>query len=233
MILAGLLAGCRVQSSATPLPLVPLDVKITPTLDWLRPSMAACAVENPAISLTVQSADPADQSLDAATILLRWTDAGTENGQTFKLGEDHLAVIVNPDNPLVGMDLAKLTAVYSGAVVDWLELAENTSGVIQPWVYPAGDDTQTLFGNTVLPFDEITGTARIAPDPETMLASVNSDPLALGLVPARWLDGSVKEIEITDVSERDWTLPILATTAQKPEGPTRDWLLCVQDKIEP
>lgn len=195
--------------------------------------MAACAVENPDLSLTVDSTNLADQTLETAGVLLRWTDADADQGKTFKLGEDRLAVIVHPDNPLEEIEISQLAAVYSGAILDWSGLQEGTSGAIQPWVYPSGDDAQSLFDNNVLPFDELIGTARIAPDPQTMLEAVGDDPLAIGMIPSRWLDPSVRAIKITGDSEQDWTLPILAVTADDPAGSVRDWLLCVQDKIKP
>lgn len=231
--MVGLLAGCQGQVETTPQPIVPVKVQITPALDWLRPSMAACAGENPDLSLTVQSANLTDQTLDTAGVLLRWTDTDTDQGKTFKLGEDRLAVIVHPDNLLEEIEISQLAAVFSGSTLDWTELQLGASGAIQPWVYPTGDDAQALFDKNVLPFDELIGTARIAPDPQTMLEAVGSDPLAVGLIPARWLNSSVKAIKITGDTEQEWTLPILAVTANEPAGPVRDWLLCVQDKIEP
>lgn len=233
LIIVGLLAGCQGQVETTPQPIVPVKVQITPALDWLRPSMAACAEENPDLSLTVQSANLTDQTLDTAGVLLRWTDADTDQGKTFKLGEDRLAFIVHPDNLLEEIENSQLAAVFSGSTLDWTELQQGASGAIQPWVYPTGDDAQALFDKNVLPFDELIGTARIAPDPQTMLEAVGSDPLAIGYIPARWLNSSVKAIKITGDTEQEWTLPILAVTANEPAGPVRDWLLCVQDKIEP
>src|SRR5574340_1043323 len=233
IIIAGLLAGCQGQVETTPQPIIPLEVQITPALDWLRPTMAACAVENPNLSLIVDSTNLADQTLETAGVLLRWTDADADQGKTFKLGEDRLAVIVHPENPLEEMYVSQLAAVFSGSTFDWSGLQQGASGAIQPWVYPSGDDAQSLFDNNVLPFDELIGTARIAPDPQTMLEAIGSDPLAIGMIPSRWLDSSVKAIKITGTAEQDWTLPILAVTADDPTEPVRDWLLCIQDKIEP
>ncbi len=233
LLIAGLLAGCQGQPKTTPEPITPLDVQLTPALDWLRPAMAACAVENPALSLTVQSANLADQTLDTADVLLRWTDTDADQGKTFKLGEDRLTIIVNPENSLKEMDNSQLAAVYSGSLTDWSGLQESASGTIQPWIYPAGDDAQALFDKFVLPFADLTGASSIAPDPETMLTAVGSDPLAIGLIPSRWLNTSVKPIKVAGDSEASWTLPILAVTADEPAGAVRDWLLCVQDKIEP
>src|SRR5574340_12162 len=233
IIIAGLLAGCQGQVETTPQPIIPLEVQITPALDWLRPTMAACAVENPDLSLTVDSTNLADQTLETADVLLRWTDTNADQGETFKLGEDRLAVIVNPDNPLQEIEISQLAAVYSGSILDWSGFQQGASGAIQPWVYPSGDDVQALFDKNVLPFDELIGTASLAPDPQTLLEAVGDDPLAIGLVPARWLDSTVKAIKITGTAEKDWTLPILAVTSDDPAGPVRDWLLCVQDKIKP
>lgn len=233
LLLAGLLAGCQVEGNATLPPVIPLSVQITPSLGWLKPAMADCAEEIPSLSLTVQTSAQADQSLDDADILLRWSDSFLEEGQTFKLGEDHLVIIVNPNNALEEMDGSQLAAVFSGSLTDWSSVSEGAAGSIQPWVYPAVDDGQMLFSAKVLPLDEIIGTARIAPSPDVMLEAVNSDPQAVGLIPARWLNPSVKAIEISGYTNNDWTLPVLAVTKVEPSGPVRDWLLCVQEKVQP
>lgn len=233
LIIAGFLTGCQVQNETTSLPAEPLTVQITPALEWLKPAMANCANQIPYLSLTVQSASQPDQSLDDANVLIRWSDSPAEEGQTFKLGEDRLVIIVHPANSLKEMDRSQLSAVYSGSVVDWLGLSEGSTGTIQPWTYPIGDDAEMLFAAKAIPYDEIIATTRIASDPQAMLDGISSDPLSIGMSPARWLNSSVKSIQISGYTSSDWTLPILAVTKEEPSGPVRDWLLCVQDNIQP
>ena len=68
---------------------------------------------------------------------------------------------------------------------------------------------------------------------EAMLEAVANDPQAIGFLPTRWLNQSVKPIEILDFQNNDLLLPILAVTKSEPTGLTRDWLLCLQEQINP
>lgn len=233
LILIALLGGCQKQTTV-PMPTpAPLTVEITPALHWLNPMMAECAVEIPALALTVRSKAQTDQSLDGADILFHWSETASEQGYTLKLGEDHMAVVVHPENPVEEMNKAQLTAIYSGKIVGRSELSDSGSGNIQPWVYPSSEDSQILFGSQVLAYDEIVTTALLAPDPKTMLDAVREDPQAIGFIPARWLDSSVNSIPVVGYAKDELTAPILAVTGDEPGGLTRDWLLCVQGKIQP
>jgi len=233
LILIALLAGCQNQTT-TPLPTpAPLKVDVTPALGWLKPMMAKCAAEFPMLSLTVSSNPQTDQSLEVADILFQWSKTASVQGYTLKLGEDHLVVIIHPENPLKEMDEAQLAAIYSGTLSNWSDLSDSFNGDIQPWVYPSGDDSQTLFDSQVLSYDEIMQTALIAPDPASMSAAIGKDPSAIGIIPSRWLDSSVKLIQIIGYANTYLTAPILAITGEGPGGLSRDWLLCVQDKIRP
>lgn len=235
LILIALLAGCQNQT-AVPMPTpAPLTVEITPALHWLKPMMAECAVEIPALALalTVRSRAQTDQSLDGADILFQWSETASEEGYTLKLGEDRMAVVVHPENPLEEMNKAQLTAIYSGKIASWSELSDSGGGNIQPWVYPSSEDSQILFGSQVLADDEIVKTALLAPSSDAMLEAVREDPQAIGFIPVRWLDTSVKSLPIIGYANSDFSAPILAVTGDEPGGLTRDWLLCLQDKIQP
>lgn len=233
LILIGLLGGCQSKAAVSTSSSTPLKVEITPGLDWLRPEMADCALQTPILSLTVRSASQQDQSLGNADILLRWSESLAGDGKTLKIGEDSLAVIIHPDNPLQQMDDTQLAAIYSGAIGDWESLPGSLSGEIHRWVYPPDDDSQILFDSKVLAEEKIVLTAMIVPDPEGMLDAVREDSHAIGFIPARWLEPSVKPVSISGYTKSDLTMPILAVTDGEPSGFTRDWLLCVQDKIQP
>ncbi|MHB8931933.1 MAG: substrate-binding domain-containing protein [Bellilinea sp.] len=233
LILIASLAGCQNQTATTlPTP-TPLTVEITPALHWLKPMMAECAVEIPALALTVRSKAQTNQSLDDADILFQWSETASEQGYILKLGEELLAIVVHPENPVEEMDKAQLTAIYSGTITSWSELSDSGVGIIQPWVYPSSEDSQILFGSQVLANEEIVTTALLAPDPDTMLDAIREDPQAIGFIPARWLDSSAKSIPVIGYANSDLTAPILAVTGEEPGSLTREWLLCVQENMQP
>jgi DNA-binding transcriptional LysR family regulator len=100
LILIVVLAGCQVQPEATPAELDRLQIELTPALDWLRPSFASCAADVPGIALTVETTFQAEQSLEQADILFRWSSSPPTSGEALKMGMDTLVLIVNPQNSL-------------------------------------------------------------------------------------------------------------------------------------
>ena len=231
---AGLITGCAIQPSVDPAPTpLTLRIGITSSLEWLRPDMAECAQQIPGLTLSVRFNQVEAQSLEDSDVLLRWSSLAPASAAPFEIGKDSLAVIVNPDNPVDTLDAARLKDFYSGQAAVWTDPEGASLGVVQTWVYPAGEDTQILLTTTLLADSPITTTARIAPNPAAMLEAVVADPLAIGFLPARWLDSTVRQVRITGYAGDQWALPILAVTRSEPSGITRDWLLCVQDQIEP
>ena len=195
--------------------------------------MAECAQQTQGLTLSVQSTAVTDQSLEDNDVLLRWSSLVPANAAPFEIGKDSLAVIVNPENPIGTLDMPKVKDFYTGQAAVWTDAEGAPLGSVQTWVYPSEEDTQILLTSTLLADLPTVTTARIAPNPAAMLEAVAADPLAIGFVPARWLDSTVRKISITGYASDQWTLPILAVTRSEPSGITRDWLLCIQDQIEP
>ncbi|MHB8112006.1 MAG: substrate-binding domain-containing protein [Bellilinea sp.] len=233
-LVAGLITGCTIQPSADPAPTpMAVRVEITSSLEWLRPDLAECAQQTPGLTLSVRFNEVEAQSLEDSDVLLRWSNLAPASVAPFEIGKDSLAVIVNPDNPVDTLDASQLKDFYTGQAAVWTDPEGTPLGSVQTWVYPAGEDTQILLTTTLLADSPIATTARIAPNPAAMLEAVAADPLAIGFLPARWLDSTVRQISITGYASDQWTLPILAVTQSEPSGIARDWLLCVQDQIEP
>ncbi|MFZ3080464.1 MAG: hypothetical protein WA109_12355 [Bellilinea sp.] len=231
-LVAGLITGCAIQPPGDPASTpMAVRVEITNSLEWLRPGMAECAQQTPGLTLSVRSTVVEEQSLEDSDVLLRWSSLAPASAVPFEIGKDSLMVIVNPDNPVDTLDVAQVKDFYTEQATDWIDAEGAFLGAVQAWVYPAGDDAQSLLSSTLLADSPIATTARIAPNPAAMLEAVAADPLAIGFLPARWLDSTVRQITVTGYASDPWTLPILAVTRSEPSGITRDWLLCVQDKI--
>jgi len=232
--LIGLLTGCSPIPEVTPVATPQLlRIEISSGLDWLRPEMAECVQHTPGLSLSVMTTGVPEQSLNEADLLLRWSDQAVTDGFAFVLGEDSLAIIVHPDNSIEILDLSAIKDIYSGQMTAWPGASNSTVPVVQPWVFPTDDELQDFFETRLLADGRIVQTAKIAPTPAALLEAVAKDPQAIGFLPARWLDPSVKTIEILDFPLKDLNMPILAVTAVEPTGPMRDWLLCVQERINP
>lgn len=232
MLIFGLLTGCAPQPTAAPAatPKI-LQVETTSGLDWLRTEMAECVQQSQGLSLSVQTIALPEQSLNKADFLIRWSDQPVAEGLAFELGQEKLAVIVHPDNPLETIDLSMVKDIYYGQVTEWPGIDTTPGESIHPWVFPADSEAQALFEQVVISNTQIIRTAKIAPSPAAMLEAVGDDPQSIGILPARWLDETVKPIEIIGYTKDNLTMPILAITSIEPTGLTRDWLLCVQDRV--
>lgn len=227
----GLLTGCQPGLIVQPIPSPhPIVVQVSPALVTLQPLMKGCAVSQGSTGLVLIETPAQAFDLKNADIGLRWgltADAGTYAAQ---IGEDELVVIVSSQNPLSEISVIDLHAIYTGRLTVWP--GSPADGEIQPWVYPFGDDAQELFNVVILQKDtRATRFVHTAPDPQAMLDAVAANRNAIGFIPRRWLNETVKEIQGNGVSAESMRAPILALSQNEPTGLTRDWLLCLQASL--
>jgi hypothetical protein len=66
-----------------------------------------------------------------------------------------------------------------------------------------------------------------------MRAAVAADPGAIGFIPSRWLDSTVRSLTITNLDPATLSFPVLALTPTAPTGAQRTWLACLQKILNP
>lgn len=209
-----LLAACQPAPVAEITAQPPLKVALSPSLTWLEGDLADCAA---AARVAVQRSD--DSSIGTGVISLQLGEP--QNGAyAAVLGEDHVIMIVHPDNPLAELSLQQAQAIFSGGQKTWPDGSE-----VQAWSLPATLDVSTALTAAGFTFAN-TG---LAPTPQSMLEAVAANPLAIGYLPARWLNSSVRALNVPDLKV---DLPILAVSEQEPQGSARALLLCLQKKIK-
>jgi phosphate transport system substrate-binding protein len=147
------------------------------------------------------------------------------------VGWDDLAVIVHPQNPVMTLSMADLQAIFSGQVSDWSEMGDHKRiGKLETWIYPSGEDVQqvflSLFGGQAMQNSR----AWLAPDPQSMRIAVSSALSAIGYLPRRWADSSVKVLDLTGVQGTTLRRPILALSHREPQGAQRLWLECINTR---
>ena len=77
----------------------------------------------------------------------------------------------------------------------------------------------------------ISNASLLAPAPAEMRAAIAADPASIGLLPGRFLDSSVRRLEIDDLDPDALRAPLLAFTPGEPQGPLRAWLFCLQERL--
>lgn len=238
-----------IPASSTPSSsLQAITVEYTPSLNWLLPAITTCADALPDVHLVTHLVSTASLNAEKTDILLRWGAPTQLDLYSAQLGSDRLALVVQPGNPLQSLPSATARKVFDGSLKTWGELqeacpdcfdktyAENTykDQPISLNFYSADEDIQILFELSVMAGQPVAGaTATLIPDPNAMRETVGKSSTAIGFMPARTLDASVKEISLSDVAVENLTQPILAIAKSEPQGATRGWLLCLQKVLNP
>jgi phosphate transport system substrate-binding protein len=207
-----------------------MTVASTLSLQSLHSLYNRCAAEQPGIGLVLLDTPTASLDSTQADLSLRWGDQDLPQGNPVVIGQEELTLIVHPQNPITQLDTAALAAIYSGTQRTWNP--DHSGGEIHAFIYPTGEDTQRLFERIFLqgPAARIRNTA-IVPDPAAMRESVAADINAIGYLPRRWMDATVKALPVSDIDPAQLRQPVLALSPAAPEGPKKAWLLCLQDQF--
>ena len=157
---------------------------------------------------------------------------------TQAIAQDAIALVVHRENPLTGLDLAQAAAIFHGDLRDWSQLG-GEPGVIQVVTREPGAGPRTAFEQTVLDGQTLTPMAIVVPGEQELLDFVANDRTAIGLVPANWLDGSVKALRLNglspDVKARQPAvypvlLPVFLLSSDMPTEDVVDFRRFVQSK---
>jgi hypothetical protein len=202
-------------------------VQYTPALAWLAPEFNLCIRQQPGYALIVSVKPASALDVAQADITLRWGAAAENTGYLAELGSDDLVVVVNPENPVHDLTASQIRNIFSGVSRAWSAYSKGNSNPIQVWVYPTGNEIRQYFESVLAPL-RLNPSALLAPDPVAMRQSVAADLSAIGYLPGRWVDSSVRQLSITDISESSLRQPILAITPTEPQGAQKEWLLCLQ-----
>ena len=213
VVLALVLAACQSAPAVQATPQTPLKVAVSPSLTWLETDLAACAAS---VGVAVQRADDGPAASGVIALQL----GAPEDGRfAAVLGQEQVVAIVHPDNPQPELTRDDALAIFAGRQKFWPDGTE-----IHVWGLPETSDAHAAMLAAGFSF----AAAGLAASPQAMLQAVASDPAAIGYLPARWVDASVRALQITATPVE---VPILAVSAQEPKGSARALLVCLQEKI--
>jgi DNA-binding transcriptional LysR family regulator len=231
-ILIGLaLVSCQAATPPAPFPTPQYwRVQYTPALAWLAPAFNLCIRQQPGLALAVFERPASALDITQADITLRWGAAADSSGALVELGSDDLVLVVNPHNPLQNLTGSQIRNIFSGTNRTWSDFSKGNANSIVVWSYPQGSEIRLFFEDAFSPVD-LLPSAHLAPDPNALRQSVAADPSAVGFLPGRWVDSSVRPLTINGISETSLRLPILAITQIAPQGAQKAWLLCLQRSI--
>jgi ABC-type phosphate transport system substrate-binding protein len=216
-------------------------VSIEMDLEWMLPAMNVCQQEAGKLDILFRQEAVSGLSELTEDIFIAYGEIQNLTDAVFQIGLDSLALASHPSLSLedVSSDLAAM--IFSSNLKTWAEVREycvecfssaSQSGDIVLFIYPSETRLRQATVELLPAGFHFASTALIAPGARQVRESLSADPNALGFLPRKWLDTSVKEILLTDISENVPQIPILAYTANNFDETLADWLICVQNRIE-
>lgn len=152
------------------------------------------------------------------------------------LGEDQIAIITHPDNPVSNLTLTQLQAIYEGRLVNWADVG-GEQGIITVISREDGSGTRTVFQELALGNRRATLNARLAPSSTAVLQIVRQDQRAIAYVSFSLVDDSVHPIAIdgllpTTEQESDYPLrtPVFIVGNSEPEATYRAFIAWIQSE---
>jgi len=209
-----------------------ITVQVTPAMLSLGEQFHLCAEEQTSAGFVLLETPASEISPDEnAGIALRWGTMKTPPGFTAQIGVEEISVVVSAGSPLRQISLDDLRDIYQGRLREWKDPA--ITGEIQPWAYTSGDDVQEVFQMVMLDGASISSRATaLAPDPPAMREAVAGSSNAIGFLPSRWVNSTVRALTITGLSADRLQQPILMLSKSEPNDPERSWLLCLQEQLK-
>jgi hypothetical protein len=133
------------------------------------------------------------------------------------LGNEPIAIIVNPASTATGLSLKQLEDIYTGHDPNWVAAAREE-----------GDDSRLFFESVALQGLRPVATTRLVTTPQAMREFVSSTLNGLGYLPLRWVDASVHTLPIEGKLPSEVGYPltalVVAVAQAEPSGPARQWL---------
>jgi hypothetical protein len=185
---------------------------------WLG-KVSDCADGN-IVTAELRAAD--FQDFQSADMVIRIEQPDNLTSNAYQIGTDDLLIIVNPQNPIKKLTFDQVRGLFTGWIQNWKGV-KGSEAPVQAWVFPAGEDVQQIFEQTVLDGSPVTSAARLANSPDEMSQAVEKDINAIGIITRHWNTENVSDV-ITVAN----SLPVLAITLSKPQGTLAHILACMQ-----
>lgn len=242
LLFALLAAACQPEAATLPPKPTPalVEVQFTPALRPLQADLTACASQQPEIGLVVHELPlPAMTASGGALRLQIGTPAS--DAEAYLLGWEELALAAAPPGAPPALSVEGVNALYSGAVISWQDLtaaqcpscapASLPTAPVQVLAYPPGDDLRAAFEALFPAAQSLTRNALLTPDPAAMRQAFLDTPGSIGYLPRRWLDASVKIVEVRGLAAGSLLQPITALAPSPLPATHEQFLLCLQRRL--
>jgi len=165
-------------------------------------------------------------------------DTADEPVMAWPVGQDGIAVIVNPANDLDGVTTEQLRSIYLGHLSNWSDIG----GADMPITVISREDgsgTRAEFERLVMGARQTTQSAQVAPSSAAIVESVARVQGGIGYVSMSYLDENVKALAIDGITPTldnvyDNIYPLRSTMyvigVDEPEGEYRNFISWIQSQ---
>jgi phosphate transport system substrate-binding protein len=117
----------------------------------------------------------------------------------YPIGQDGIAVIVHPDNPITSLSVEQMRQIYEGEITNWREVG-GSDLPIEVVSREDGSGTRAEFESQVMGARQTTLLARLAPSSAAVVISVASLVNAIGYVSISYIDNRVRAVTLDGIS---------------------------------
>ncbi len=115
------------------------------------------------------------------------------------IGQDGIAIVTHPDNPITNLTTDQLRRIYQGRIVNWRDVG-GQDVPITVISREEGSGTRAEFERLVMGDRRTIQSAEIAPSSEAVVISVGRELGGIGYVSMSYLDASVQAISMDDIA---------------------------------
>ncbi|MCC6499497.1 MAG: phosphate ABC transporter substrate-binding protein [Anaerolineales bacterium] len=143
------------------------------------------------------------------------------------IARDAIAVIVNPDNPVSELTLQQISDIYSGKIVNWMEVGGEDRPIVR-LSRETNSGTHVYFLETVLRLGEkenktlFSTDTLLLPSSEGIIIEVRQNPNAIGYDGLGYVPDDLKMIAIAKEDGAPYVLPSIPTVNDKSYPIARD-----------
>jgi ABC-type phosphate transport system substrate-binding protein len=171
----------------------------------------------------------------SADISLVYDEPISPDLPAYLIGEDRLVVIVHPQNGLSTINLESLQGILQGFIPSWSMVDAGINAAAAPpisiVVYNQQDDFQQLIEDRMNGGGTIIQYSSLAEHPGKVVEIVAKEMGSLGIIPAAYLNDTVKELHLTGIDKNNLSIQIIVQTRSQPTQTQHTFITCLQESL--
>lgn len=213
-----LLTGCKTEPEVE-VEIPVYKINYSPASKAILPAIYACAAELPEAIFNPTESYIEDSDL-SKEFFVHLGEPDTLPSFSAPLAYDEILLITYQNNPVTEWNDFKIINVMNGRIDSWEYF--GSSGDIELWLPPEQDEVRDIFNQNILEDNPVTFTAKINSDFREIVNKVNSNPFALGLIPASFSVSNLNSISL------GIQVPLLALLDKNPDEIQQRFIGCLQ-----